>query len=73
MCRLVKLWQPIFAELKVRPHFIIIFRNPREVAASLAKRDGFLTTKAFLLWLMHILESEAEQETTQGCSFQWNN
>jgi hypothetical protein len=60
MCRLLKLWLPIFAELKVRPHFIIIFRNPLEVAASLAKRDGVLGAKSFLLWLIHVLESERD-------------
>ena len=31
-----------------------------EVAASLAKRDGIPTTKSFLLWLLHTLESEAD-------------
>lgn len=60
MCRLLKLWRPVLSELEVRPHFVIVFRNPLEVAASLAKRDGIPTTKSLLLWLLHTLESEID-------------
>ncbi len=60
MCRLLKLWHPIFDELKARPHFVIVFRNPLEVAASLAKRDGILMTKSFVMWLLHLIECELD-------------
>src|SRR3546814_7806557 len=33
-------------------------RNPREVAASLARRDGMAYGHAYLLWAQHLLEAE---------------
>ena len=63
MCRLLKLWHPIFSELNCKAHFIIVFRNPMAVAASLGKRNGLPVNKSLLLWLYHILESE---EDTRG-------
>jgi hypothetical protein len=63
MCRLLKLWHPIFTELNCKAHFIIVFRNPMEVASSLGKRNGLPVNKSLLLWLCHILESE---EDTRG-------
>jgi hypothetical protein len=59
-CRLVKLWLPIFAELKCQPFFIIVFRDPREVASSLKQRNNFQFSKSLLLWLEHVLASERE-------------
>ena len=52
MCRLLPLWRSILEEIGCRPHFIIIFRDPLEVAASLhasgtpqtKSRCGGLTT-----------------------------
>src|SRR5690606_37983286 len=34
-------------------------RNPREVAASLARRDGFEPAFGLLLWLRHVLDAES--------------
>jgi hypothetical protein len=38
--------------------FVLIVRNPLEVAVSLEKRDGFTFEKSILLWLYHNLEAE---------------
>jgi hypothetical protein len=57
-CRLLPLWLPLFHELGITPHFIIVLRNPQEVAASLAVRDGFSYNKSFLIWMRHVLEAE---------------
>jgi len=53
MCRLLPLWKDIFETLPVNPKYLIMVRNPLEVAASLAKRDGFSLDKALFLWWQH--------------------
>jgi hypothetical protein len=58
MCRLVPLWKQVLARLDVAPLVVIPVRNPLEVAASLAERDGFPAAKSHLLWLRHFLEAE---------------
>lgn len=60
MCRLLPLWKALLAELGVKPIYVLIVRNPSEVAASLARRDDFVEDKSRLLWLSHVLESERE-------------
>ena len=60
LCRLLPWWRPLWAELNTRPLYLIVLRDPREVAASLARRDGFSLRKAYLLWLQHILDAERE-------------
>lgn len=58
MCRLLPLWFPIFAALRVNPTFICMNRNPFEVVGSLQKRDRFSREKALVLWLSHSLSAE---------------
>jgi glycosyltransferase involved in cell wall biosynthesis/GT2 family glycosyltransferase len=58
MCRLVPLWVSVVSEIGAEPRFLLIVRNPLEVAASLGKRDGFPAAKAALLWLRHALDAE---------------
>lgn len=60
ICRLLLLWKPLIESFDSTPYFIIIIRNPIEVAASLAKREGFSREKSLLLWLTHLLESEKQ-------------
>jgi hypothetical protein len=48
------------SELRCRPYYIYVFRNPFEVARSLGKRDKFSVDKSLLLWLQHTLESERD-------------
>jgi 2-polyprenyl-3-methyl-5-hydroxy-6-metoxy-1,4-benzoquinol methylase len=59
MCRLMPLWMGIFRELECTPSFIVIARHPSEVAASLARRDGFHESRSCVLWLQHMLDAEA--------------
>ncbi|HYD82307.1 MAG TPA: hypothetical protein VEC06_21080 [Paucimonas sp.] len=63
VCRLMPLWLDILRELECQPLFIIIARHPVEVAASLARRDGFHESRSYLLWLQHMLDAE---EWTRG-------
>lgn len=55
-CRLLPLWKEIFAELNSAPNFLLVVRNPLEVADSLARRDGLSRSRALALWLCHNLD-----------------
>ncbi|MGH7013551.1 MAG: glycosyltransferase [Stellaceae bacterium] len=58
LCRLLPLWLPLLRAMRVTPHFVLVLRHPREVAASLIKRDRKSEAAAALMWLRHTLESE---------------
>ncbi|MBW1816942.1 MAG: hypothetical protein JRJ60_07260 [Deltaproteobacteria bacterium] len=57
MCRLVPMWLELLASRKTDPLFVIMVRDPVEVARSLGKRDDFQEEKSYLLWLEHVCES----------------
>jgi hypothetical protein len=61
MCRLMPLWHKIFVALQIKPFYVIMIRNPLEVAASLGKRNGFSLEKSLFLWWQH--QALAELET----------
>jgi hypothetical protein len=56
---LVPLWARVLGRLGVTPHFVIMHRHPAEVAASLARRNGFSQEKSARLWLTYQLTAEA--------------
>jgi hypothetical protein len=58
ICRLSDFWLPILEEFDAKPFVILPLRNPLEVAASIAKRDGFDPSIGHLLWLRHVLDAE---------------
>ena len=58
ICRFLPLWIPLLDEIDCKPFFVLIVRNPLEVVASLAKRNGFPKGKSCLLWLRHLIEAE---------------
>jgi GT2 family glycosyltransferase len=58
LCRLLPLWIPMLDQLQVKPRFLLALRHPRDVAASLAARDGVTAARAGLLWLRHVLDAE---------------
>jgi hypothetical protein len=58
LCRLLPLWNAVLAESGCKPLYVIVFRHPRAVAASLMKRDGFPSDKSHLLWLRYNLDAE---------------
>jgi hypothetical protein len=59
LCLLAPEWTEILSELEVSPGFVIVYRHPAEVAASLASRNGFSAEKSAGLWLQHNLAAEA--------------
>jgi hypothetical protein len=54
---LLPLWQEIFEELQLEPHYILAVRNPGSVAASLSRRDGLSSSHSQALWLRTNLEA----------------
>lgn len=50
LSRTLPLWQKIFVELGVRVGYVIVFRSPFEIAASLEKRDGMAFDYGLALW-----------------------
>lgn len=59
LCRFVSLWRPLLD--RVEPCFILVRRDPAEVAASLEKRDGMAWEAGLRLWWRYM--SEAERDT----------
>ena len=57
-CRLLPLWRSILAELGVEAKYLLTFRHPAEVAASLAQRDRMSASRSLQLWLQHVIEIE---------------
>lgn len=58
VCKLLPFWQQILAARRQTTAYVLILRDPREVAKSLAQRDSIRTEHASLLWLEHVLEAE---------------
>jgi len=57
MCRLLPVWVAALDRLKIRARAVIAVRDPREVALSLHKRDGWTLGHAYLMWIQHFMEA----------------
>jgi hypothetical protein len=55
--RLLPFWHSVLRELEVKECYVVMIRNPRSVAASLAQRQGMEAVTSHLLWLMHMAPS----------------
>ena len=62
--RLVPFWLSVLESVNAQPLFIIVYRQPLEVAASLSSRDRMVPAHSLLLWLRYVLDAEYE---TRGC------
>jgi len=58
LCRLLPIWKAAFARSRLATRYLIPIRDPREVAASLHKRNGLPTEQGLQLWVRHLLEAE---------------
>jgi GT2 family glycosyltransferase/glycosyltransferase involved in cell wall biosynthesis len=58
LCRLLPAWLAVLPEVGAAPCFVLIHRRVEEVAASLARRNGFPGEKSALLWADHVLQAE---------------
>lgn len=56
-CRLMALWLPVLEKKNIEPYFIIAYREPAEVAASLAKRDKMGEEAALATWLTYTVDA----------------
>ncbi|HUB27886.1 MAG TPA: glycosyltransferase, partial [Tepidisphaeraceae bacterium] len=57
-CRLLPIWHELLESAGAQPRFILMARNPDEIARSLAAREGYSFNKSLLLTLIHWLEAE---------------
>jgi len=71
--RFIPLWLASLRNLHTEPYFIICYRHPDEVAASLRKRNGFSRTKSYMLWLRYTLESERNTRGYKRCFCGYND
>ncbi|MGJ8616372.1 MAG: hypothetical protein ACSHWS_05990 [Sulfitobacter sp.] len=60
LCRLMPFWIQVFEQWRVKPLALVIVRNPLEVAESLHTRNNFDLSNGILLWMIYILQSEAD-------------
>ena len=58
VCRLVPVYVDVLREIGIAVRPVIAFRNPLEVAASLAARNGMPKADAVMLWLRSVLDAE---------------
>ena len=59
ICRLLPFWTRVLDDANVSSLFVFVHRDPHEVAASLARREGSLEVMGLLRWLRHVLDAEA--------------
>ena len=55
MCLLASVWAAVFVRMGVVPRLLLTVRNPRDVAQSLARRDGISVERAGWSWLTHLI------------------
>jgi hypothetical protein len=57
LCRLLPLWLELLPELGIEMRFVIVARNPLEVAHSLEQRNRFSHEKSLLLYIDHMISA----------------
>lgn len=60
ICRLLPFWSEAMRSLGIEPQVVLPIRNPLDVAASLARRDGIVPALGHLIWLRNVLDAEVE-------------
>jgi hypothetical protein len=55
---LMPFWRAVFDRAGIEAVAVHTVRDPREVAASLAKREGFQAARSLLIWLRYNLDAE---------------
>jgi len=58
ICLLFPIWEQACLDLNIKIKILLPFRNPKEVALSLKKRDSFSMEKGLLLWTHYFLSAE---------------
>jgi hypothetical protein len=73
MCRLFSHWDAALRNENYEPVVISPMRAPREVAASLAKRNGISHAHGMRLWLRHVLASEYDTRGQERSFLRWDD
>ena len=60
ICRLLPFWTDALSRFEARVCVVSPIRNPLDVAASLEARNGIHPSVAYLIWLRHVLDAEAD-------------
>ena len=60
ICRILPFWTDALSRLGVRPCVVSPIRSPLDVAASLEGRNKIDSFVAYLIWLRHVLDAEAD-------------
>ena len=60
ICRLLPFWTDVLSKFEARIRIVSPIRNPLDVAASLETRNGIDPFVAYLIWLRHVLDTEAD-------------
>ncbi len=55
-----RFWRAALEQAGYAPRYVVMVRNPLEVAASLAKRNGFSREKSLLLWSSYMIAAERD-------------
>ncbi|MHA1575381.1 MAG: sulfotransferase family protein [Alphaproteobacteria bacterium] len=58
LCRTLPLWQEVLSEMDIQPLYVMVVRNPLEVAKSLEKRNNLDEKISLDAWFQHTLEAE---------------
>lgn len=58
LCKLMGVWAPLFARHRLAPCPVLLHRHPREVAASLTRRNEMSEAEGLMLWLSYAIEAE---------------
>lgn len=82
ICRLLPFWKRVFDEAAIDPHAVIMFRDPTEVARSLAARAGVAefrpaaivaAERSTLLWMRSMIEAERHSRTLPRCGIEYRD
>ncbi|MHB1239327.1 MAG: glycosyltransferase [Gammaproteobacteria bacterium] len=65
LCRTLPFWHRVLERARTESRHVLVIRNPLEIAASLAKRDGFSQTRSLLLWFRYLLDAEHDSRGTK--------
>jgi len=72
LCLLLPFWEAAARRASWTPRVILALRNPREVAASLCRRDPLDSTNAVLLWLRYIRDADHLSRTLPRTTVDYN-
>lgn len=69
--RLLPLWNDLFDELAVQARYVLSYRAPSQVAASLHRRDGIARGLSDVLWLEHNADALRFSGERLACMFDY--